>query len=468
MTKLQIRRNIGIEDSRRLGLIKLHSTTFIPGELVQTLYRTEDGGVDTLLALGISHGQGEDHYKLISSGGINVIEDIVESLPDISNLTHQERYIWKNEGSWFEVYKDPQTNSRLLNKLEEPKEYRYYCASNGYIYYFSSGKFKREDDFTPLSEFERIIEEINNKNNAITGRVSELEDKDTKKQSWLEEIDTTVFPVELKVSFLNSIPSAKKSVYSDYSGVEDLQYFDYSISYLAKYKLTATIKGVDVISRCTFRLKGQTEPLRISEGGIFTVPILKIEGSGIKKQLEGEKLFVLLITKDGEQIRRNDGLRFISNTIEYTRIDPILTVSTIPVKYSPGKNDIIEIDDTERPEKIQIKLGEGDIKLTLGGEGKIREKYEGTGKSPYRHAIFFPKKFKDLLGFNITEVIDQNGMNLSDIVETVDIPFSQVPEKLIDRSNPLYRDSGQIAMFLKESVLFDGPFNIIFKYTTNA
>ena len=122
MTKILIRRNIGIEDSRRLALVKLHTTKFVSGELVQALYRTGTGKIDTLLALGIGNGTGEDYYKLISAGGIDIIEDIVTSLPDVSALTHQERYIWKNEGTYFEVYKDPSTDSRLLDKGNRGEE----------------------------------------------------------------------------------------------------------------------------------------------------------------------------------------------------------------------------------------------------------------------------------------------------------------------------------------------------------
>ena len=466
MTKILIRRNIGIEDSRRLALVKLHTTKFVSGELVQALYRTGTGKIDTLLALGIGNGTGEDYYKLISAGGIDIIEDIVTSLPDVSALTHQERYIWKNEGTYFEVYKDPSTDSRLLDKLEGTEERKYFCASNGYFYYFSFGTFKREDEFESLGRQKESERVINEHLGIVDGRLGDLETKDTEKQGWLEKIDSVVFPVELKIEFSHSIPAAKKSTSSDYSGVEDSQVFDYSSNYIAKYKLTAKQKGVDVLGRCTFRLKGQTGELRVADDGIFSVSIPAISGTDLTEKLQGDKFFVLLVTKDGEQVRRSDGLRFISNTVEYKRLDPVITVLTCPVKVQ-GES-ITEFYTTEAPGKIRVGLGKGEIKLTLGDTGKDRTKYEGNGDTDYRHALIYPKKLEELVGLEITGIKDQNGMDLRDDIIKVELSEDQVPETFKDKANPIYTDTRFIAIFMKETVPFTGSFDIIFKYSTNV
>ena len=216
---IQISRSKYIESSREIAIIRLNEDIeHYPGQPILIRYRKESpdkyqGNVDSILAIGIKQGYGEDCYRVIDLGGRAVVRDITESIPDVSSLVHGEIYVWKNpeDEKWMYVYKNEDEPNRLVKDyLDETKDVIFYNLEDGYIWFYTSGKMKRADDFFTIGETQNLIENALNSN----------------------------FEVVLQ--------SNSGQLYRE-GTVNDIEF---------QLRVTNTVTGEDITDRCTYKLNG--------------------------------------------------------------------------------------------------------------------------------------------------------------------------------------------------------------------
>lgn len=155
--QIQISRSKYIERDRSIARLRLNQHEFLVGEPVMVRYysNSEQTETDTIFALGIKNGIGEDCYQVVTLGGLDLVRDVVTELPDISLLVHGELYLYKDEdGVWNYVYEtggvrriEPITGGPFIFSNIEDKYRWFYC----------DGVLKREDDFYTKSEINEMI-----------------------------------------------------------------------------------------------------------------------------------------------------------------------------------------------------------------------------------------------------------------------------------------------------------------------
>lgn len=155
--QIQISRSKYIERDRSIARLRLNQHEFLVGEPVMVRYysNSEQTETDTIFALGIKNGIGEDCYQVVTLGGLDLVRDVVTELPDISLLVHGELYLYKDEdGVWNYVYEtggvrqiEPITGGPFIFSNIEDK----------YRWFYRDGVLKREDDFYTKSEINEMI-----------------------------------------------------------------------------------------------------------------------------------------------------------------------------------------------------------------------------------------------------------------------------------------------------------------------
>ena len=155
--QIKISRSKYIERDRSIARLRLNQHEFVVGEPVMVRYysKPDQSEIDTIFALGIKEGVGEDCYQVISLGGLDLVRDVVTELPDVSLLVHGELYLYKDEeGVWNYVYEDggvrqiePITGGPFIFSNIEDK----------YRWFYRDGVLKREDDFYTKSEINEMI-----------------------------------------------------------------------------------------------------------------------------------------------------------------------------------------------------------------------------------------------------------------------------------------------------------------------
>lgn len=157
---IRISRNQNIAKDRSIAILKLNKLTHYEGQPVMVKYWSNSGKIDTLLALGIKDGIGEDCYKIISLSGLELVRGVVNTLPDVSLLVHGELYLYRNpEKIWNYVYAsdgirvvEPITNLEPTTFVNIKDKFRWFWDG--------SGNLKREDDFKSGEEMKSIIDEL--------------------------------------------------------------------------------------------------------------------------------------------------------------------------------------------------------------------------------------------------------------------------------------------------------------------
>ena len=157
---IRISRNQNIANDRSIAILKLNKLTHYEGQPVMVKYWSESGKVDTLLALGIKDGIGEDCYKIISLSGLDLVKDVVSTLPDISLLIHNELYLYRDpEGIWNYVYASD--NKRVVEPIVNLKPTTFVSIKDKFRWFWDgNGNLKREDDFKSSEEMASIIDEL--------------------------------------------------------------------------------------------------------------------------------------------------------------------------------------------------------------------------------------------------------------------------------------------------------------------
>lgn len=157
---IRISRNKNIAKDRSIAILKLNKLTHYEGQPVMVKYWSKPDKVDTLLALGIKDGIGEDCYKIISLSGLELVRGVVSSLPDISLLTHGELYLYRDpENVWNYVYASD--GIRVVEPIVNLEPTTFVSIKDKFRWFWDgSGKLKREDDFKSGEELESVIDEL--------------------------------------------------------------------------------------------------------------------------------------------------------------------------------------------------------------------------------------------------------------------------------------------------------------------
>ena len=109
---IRIARDKVIEKSRLACLLFLDKCNHLVGQQWQVRYYRdeEETEIDTLVAIGVKNGIGNECYRVISYGTRTAIAAITETLPDVSELAHGEIYIVRVNDVWSYVTVSDDTN----------------------------------------------------------------------------------------------------------------------------------------------------------------------------------------------------------------------------------------------------------------------------------------------------------------------------------------------------------------------
>lgn len=247
-TNIRISRSKYIERDRGIAILRLNLAQHLVGQPVMVRYYVdeEQTETDTLFAIGIKDGVGEDCYKVISLGGLNLVSDVVNELPDVSALTHGELYLYQDpeDKAWYYVYEVD--NERQLEKITGGP-YTFNNIKDKYRWFFNDGILRREDDFYSRDEIDSTL---NDRFSAVIDRIEALEEEVKKHHDWLVEIDKEVFP--LTVTFTNK------------TGTLFLTGTTQNIT----YNINVVRKGESVKNDCTYTINGSA--IMIDDSGNYT------------------------------------------------------------------------------------------------------------------------------------------------------------------------------------------------------
>lgn len=245
--KIKISRSKYIETDRHIAWMRLNMCNHLVGQPVMVRYYVDENQTetDTLFAIGIKDGVGEDCYKVISLGGLNIITGVLYELPDVSALTHGELYLYQDSETknWYYVY--ALNNERQIEPISG--DYAFANLDDKYTWFYKNGVLKREDDFYTKSETDNLLLELKKE---LLLRIEALEDEVKKHHDWLVEIDKEVWP--LMITLKNTTGNL----------------FLTGTSQNITFNLKVFRKGATVRKDCTFLLNGK--PIELDEDGNYT------------------------------------------------------------------------------------------------------------------------------------------------------------------------------------------------------
>lgn len=169
--RIQISRSKFIEESRPVAILRLNEYEFLKGEPVMLNYYKKNPDlktdIDTLVAIGIKDGVGEDCYRIINSGGTVPVRGVVEEAPDVSALVHGELYILKNEESWFYVYLKEGHVNRTVEVIPKDKQFIFLDLTTGYRWFYKNQECRREDDYFSKLEIDKVLKQIYDRDSVL-------------------------------------------------------------------------------------------------------------------------------------------------------------------------------------------------------------------------------------------------------------------------------------------------------------
>lgn len=165
-TPIKLSRSRYIERDRSIAILRLDEHYFYVGEPVIVRYYVDpetQEEIDTLIAVGIQEGLGKECYQVVSLGGLVLVRDVVDELPDVSQLVHGELYLYHNpdDSLWYYVYKPESSNERQIEQIKAPDTV-FVNIETRYRWFWKDGVLKREDDFYSRTEVDDIINELVN------------------------------------------------------------------------------------------------------------------------------------------------------------------------------------------------------------------------------------------------------------------------------------------------------------------
>lgn len=150
ITKVRIARCSEIMGDRISAIIHLDNYNHVFGQPVMVRYYKEDGNIDTITAIGVKTGQGQDCYSIISTGERKIVADVLDVLPDVTTLIYNIPYISKVDDVWYLVSIDETGTTRTLNEMTDGEIF--YSLSDGHEYYSGmGGKVWRDDRVLDLT-----------------------------------------------------------------------------------------------------------------------------------------------------------------------------------------------------------------------------------------------------------------------------------------------------------------------------
>lgn len=155
-----------ISNSLNDALLYLNSTQINNGKIYMKRYLSQGSKskVDVIVALGISDGVGAACYKIISEAGRIVIWDIVDQLPDISDVLNGQFIVYTSREQNYLVY--IKAGTRIVEPIKFPMITL--CSGDNRLYYVSPSTVidiydhlenSSEMDFR-LTELEKKVEEL--------------------------------------------------------------------------------------------------------------------------------------------------------------------------------------------------------------------------------------------------------------------------------------------------------------------
>lgn len=251
--KIRISRSAYVERDRSIAILRLNECKHLVGQPVMVRYYSnppENTNIDTVFALGIKDGIGEDCYKVISLGGLDLVREVTELLPDVSNLTHGELYLWQDKETsvWNYVYAidgvrqiEPITGGPFIFSSIEDK----------YRWFYRDGELKREDDFVTSKEFSSAFENVSEK-------INQLEEALELLKELVYKNNIISFPI--KINFYDEKSSAGRKYLYEYGK-------KWGINFLVKVLInevdlySGQVSDIDITDDCEITLNG--DPIKV-------------------------------------------------------------------------------------------------------------------------------------------------------------------------------------------------------------
>lgn len=149
--------------SRNTALVHLNEREFERGEPCIVNYyedSSENSSINTIVAVGIKDGRGSDAYRVITLGQYEIVWGVGSTLPDISELVHDELYLYQNEyGTWYYV-SSPDRVNRVIEPLL-PFPHTFLNISDNNLYVSDSNRRVRSiNDVYTKSEMDELLRDV--------------------------------------------------------------------------------------------------------------------------------------------------------------------------------------------------------------------------------------------------------------------------------------------------------------------
>lgn len=159
---IRISRNKNIASDRNIAILKLNRIYHKVGQPVMVKYYTDQQTVDTVFALGTGDGIGESFYKVISLGGLELVNGVyINDRPDVVDLSHGELYLYRDSDLiWNYVYLPDGEVERVTIPITNLAPTVFVNIKDKYRWFWKNGELKREDDFFSGDEMEKVINDL--------------------------------------------------------------------------------------------------------------------------------------------------------------------------------------------------------------------------------------------------------------------------------------------------------------------
>lgn len=285
--KIRISRSKFIEDNIEIAIIRLNNAQHLVGQPIMVRYYSDSTKteVDTLYAIGVKDGTGQDSYKMISIKGLSLINGVTrtpEDLPDVSALVHGELYLsWLND-KWNYVYEVD--NQRIIEPIIGDS-YAFVNVEDKYTWFYRDGIVKREDDFLSKEEIEALFDDLRKLIEQLRQRLENLEQEVADYLEWIKKLDREVFPITLKINYPEGDIFLKDVVRDVKINIQG-------------------IKEGEILSTSEFDVFINDSPVTLEENGdviipsLYTTTELYIKGIYKKTQLESKTYLAILYFED--------------------------------------------------------------------------------------------------------------------------------------------------------------------------
>ena len=163
-TIIKISRGKYTEDSISEAILTLDNMYHYSGVMCMVNYYTSQlhDKFDTVFACGVKDGKGRDCYRIISLWQDNIIWGASNTLPDVSNLVHGERYLYVDSaGDWWIVSAPNGETRQIVAVPKIPTIYTNITDNCQWVVDYD-GKARRITDIYNKSEIDSLFEEAIN------------------------------------------------------------------------------------------------------------------------------------------------------------------------------------------------------------------------------------------------------------------------------------------------------------------